>query len=91
MHKNSLHTPVQPRLCARPVAKFIVVYGIPVGVFHAGNNLSAKSFALSRNMPSPERSYALRRPPSTLYQKQIKNKQSCDYYEIWNTNLKILA
>ena len=63
---KQLYTPVHPGLCARPVAKFIVVYGIPVGVFHAGNNLSAKSLAFSRNMLSPERSYALRRPPSTL-------------------------
>lgn len=35
-------------------------------MFHAGSNLSAISLALSRKILSPERSYVLRRPPTTL-------------------------
>ena len=35
-------------------------------MFHAGSNLSAMSLALSRKILSPDRSYVLRRPPTTL-------------------------
>lgn len=48
-------------------------------VFHAGNNLSAISLAFSRKTLSPERSYALRSPPTTLkYQK--RNKSAKEHY-----------
>lgn len=39
---------------------------MPEGVSQAGSNLSAISVAFSRKTLSPDRSYALRSPPTTL-------------------------
>jgi hypothetical protein len=45
------------------------LYGIPDDVSQAGNIRSVMSLAFSRNILSADKSYALRRPPTTLNNK----------------------
>ena len=59
-------TPVPPALYPRPLRRLMMFHGSPVGVSHAGRRRSASSRAFRRKPWSPDRSYALMRPPSTL-------------------------
>lgn len=62
----------------RPCIKLILLKGIPEEVSHAGNNLSAISFALSRNILSPDRSYVLSKPPTTLNNQKEERERERD-------------
>jgi hypothetical protein len=57
---------------------------MPDVVSQAGNRRSVISLALSRNTLSPDRSYALSKPPTTLNtNKENKIRQpSCSYFSI---------
>lgn len=67
-------TLVQPGLCGFPCARLIMLNGMPVAVSQAGSSLLPMSVAFSRKILSPERSNALRSPPTTLLKTWTMNQ-----------------